>query len=349
MPFLLPGYLRRLAILALAAPALAAQSPAQRITIHYPARTSSNWAMWIAREGGYYHKYGLEAALEFGVHPAGIAMLVSGGAVMTNYSLEQTLQAGARDGSLVALGSPYRKSLFALMAARSVPSVAALKGKRIGVSQIGDTPYNYALGLLAKFGLGRGDVEWVPIGTDVNGRAAALVAGRVDATMLTAPAYFRLEQQGFRSLANISDYEDIYAPTVYLFKRSVIQANPTLPERLLRAHTEATRRLYSDKAFAVAVYGKYSPEPPADVDKVYDLYTRANTFERVPYIPAAAVEYALAHPPDEQTAAQWKTLDARRLIDNSLVDRLAREGFFEAVFGAGIRAELAAKAKLAFR
>src|SRR6185295_1168138 len=138
--------------------------------------------------------------------------------------------------------SPYRKSLFALMAPDSFASVRDLKGKRIGVSQLGDAPYNYAVGLLSKFGLGPKDVQWVPIGTDVNGRAAALVSGRVDATMLTAPVYFKLEAQGFKALANTSDYDDLYAPTVYVFKKSYVAANPTVPERLIKAHTEAIKR-----------------------------------------------------------------------------------------------------------
>jgi ABC-type nitrate/sulfonate/bicarbonate transport system substrate-binding protein len=326
-----------------------AQAPLRKITINYPARTGSNWPLWIAKEAGYYQKYGLDVTLVFGVHPAGIAMLVSGEAAMTNYTLEQTLQAGSRDGSMVAVGSPFKKSLFALMAAKTVPDVRALKGKRIAVSQIGDAPYNYAVGLLAKFGLTAKDVQWVPIGTDVNGRAAALVAGRVDATMLTAPAYFRLEQEGFRSLANISDYDDIYAPTVYLFKKSAVRADAGLPEALMRAHAEAIKRLYDDKPFAVSVYTKYSPEDPADVDKVYDRYTGSNTFERVPYVLRAAVEYTLAHPPDEQTGAQWKKFDVRTVIDNRIVERLVREGFFEKLFGPAIRAEESAKARLAFQ
>jgi ABC-type nitrate/sulfonate/bicarbonate transport system substrate-binding protein len=88
------------------------------------------------------------------VHPAAVAMIVSGEAAMTNYPLEQAMQAASKDGSLVMIGSPYRKSLFALMAANRFATVRDLKGKRIGVSPLGDAPYNYAVGLLSKFGLG---------------------------------------------------------------------------------------------------------------------------------------------------------------------------------------------------
>ena len=44
-----------------------------------------------------------------------------------------------------------------------------------------------------------------------------------------------------------------------------------------------------------------------------------------------------------------KAFDFRKVIDNSLVDRLVREGFFEKLFGPEVKAEEERKAKLAFR
>src|SRR6187399_2554905 len=44
-----------------------AQAYAQKVTINYPARTGSNWPLWMAKEGGYYQKYGLDVDLVFGV------------------------------------------------------------------------------------------------------------------------------------------------------------------------------------------------------------------------------------------------------------------------------------------
>ena len=267
-----------------------AQVPLQKLTINYPTRTGQVWPLYIAKEGGYYQKNGFDVDLKFGVHPAGIAMVVSGEAVMTAYTLEQSMIAASRDGSLVAVGSPFKKSLFALMARKDIKNMRELKGKRIGVSQIGDAPYNYTSGLIEKAGLTPRDVEWVPIGGDVSSRAAALVGGRVDATMITAPVYFKVEAQGFKALANISDYDDIYAPSVYLFKKSTVTSNPKLVEGLIKAHAEAIKRFYDDKTFALKAYQAWDRQDPSELDRVYDHYAKTNTYERVPYIPAAAVQ-----------------------------------------------------------
>ncbi|MNC86528.1 hypothetical protein D3C83_21980 [compost metagenome] len=52
---------------------------------------------------------------------------------------------------------------------------------------------------------------------------------------------------------------------------------------------------------------------------------------------------------DPRLAKDLKSFDFRRVIDNGTVDRLVKEGFFQKLFGAAIKAEEDRKAKLAFR
>src|SRR5262245_37441274 len=180
----------------LAAVAVAQTTPAQKITINFPTRSGASWPMFIAKEGGYYQKYGLDVNLVFGSGNVGIAMLTSGEAAMTNSSMEQALQASSRDpNALVSVGSSLNKGLFALMVPKAIGGVKDLKGKRVAVSAIGDAPYNYTIALLGKVGLKARDVNWVSVGTDATARAVALTTGRADATLLTAPQYFKVEEQ----------------------------------------------------------------------------------------------------------------------------------------------------------
>jgi ABC-type nitrate/sulfonate/bicarbonate transport system substrate-binding protein len=325
-----------------------AQQP-QKITVNYPTRSGSSWPIFMAKEGRYYQKYGLDVTPVFGVHPAGIAMIISGEAQMTNYSLETAMQAAARDGSLVVMGSWLNKAVFALMSRKDIGAVKDLKGKRLAVSQVGDAPYNYTVALIKAYGLGPRDVQWVPVGTDVNGRAAALEGGRADATLLTAPAYFKLEEAGYKNLANLHDHDEIYAATTYLMKKTTVAANPKLPELFIKAHAEAIKRFYEDKKFAVDAYLAYDKQSPADVERFYDIYKKANLFDRVPYVLAGAVQSVIDQQSDPQLITLMKGYDYRKVVDNSVVDRLVKEGFFEKLFGPGVKAEEARKAKLAFK
>jgi ABC-type nitrate/sulfonate/bicarbonate transport system substrate-binding protein len=332
----------------LLAAVLSAQ-PLQKITINFPTRSGASWPMYLAKEGGYYQKYGYDVTLQFGAHPAGIAMLVSSEAAMTNYSMEQALQAASKDGSLVMVGSSLNKGAFALMAAKNIAKGAELKGKRFAVSQIGDAPYNYAIAILAHFGLNSRDVQWLPVGTDASGRAAALMSGRADATLLTAPQYFKVEEAGYKVLANMAEMNDVYASTVYLFKKSTLAASPKLAEALMKAHTEAIKRFYDDKPAAVKAYRVYDPmASQADVERIYEIQAKGELLERVPYVLSAAVK-SILNQADSEASTRIRNFDFHSVIDNSLVDRLVKEGYFEKVFGPGIKAEEERSAKEAYR
>jgi hypothetical protein len=72
-------------------------------------------------------------------------------------------------------------------------------------------------------------------------------------------------------------------------------------------------------------------------------------FERVPYVLTPAVQYMIDHPADEQSAATMHSFDFHRVVDNSIVERLVKEGYFEKLYGPEIKAEEERKAKLAYR
>lgn len=336
------------AVLAVVEAAPRAQS-GQAITINYPTRSGASWPLYIAKDAGYYSKQGLDVNLLFGVHPAGVAMLTSGQAAMVNHSLEQGMIVGTRDPSrFVLTGSSSNRGVFALMGQKGLTSAKELRGKRIAVGAIGDAPYNYSVALLGTFGIGPRDVNWIQVGTDVGGRASALTSNRADATLLTAPNYFRLEESGFRNLANLAEH-DVYAATVYLFSRPAVKANPRLPEQIIRAHAEAIKRFYDDKAFAMKTYIAYDRQPEADVSRIYDTYQQGNIFERVPYVMAEAVRSIIRQQVDPRIAADFKAFDFARAIDNGTVDRLVKDGFFRTLFGPDVAEEEQRKSMLAFR
>ena len=96
-------------------------------------------------------------------------------------------------------------------------------------------------------------------------------------------------------------------------------------------------------------YLKYDPQQQADIERIYDHDKPDNTYERVPYVLADAVKFTIEHEIDPQVQAQLKAYDFRKVIDNSVVERLVKQGFFEKLYGPGIKAEEERKAKLAFR
>jgi ABC-type nitrate/sulfonate/bicarbonate transport system substrate-binding protein len=319
----------------------------QKVTALYGARSGASWPMWLAKDGGYYRKHGLDVELVFGVHPAPIAAVISGNAAMTSAGADPALLSASKDRSLVLLGSFLNKGSFALVAAKNIHQLGQLAGKRIGVGRVGDPPYHFTVSLLKKHGINTKDVQWLSVGVDAAARAASLSTGQIDATLLTAPAYFRLEAAGFPVLALISDYEDIFVSTYYLFRRDTLLTNRTVAEGFIKAHAEAIKRFYDDRPFAMQVMMRYGGAKDVDdAARVYTLFAKSRMFESVPYILKGSVEGVIERQGQDQP--YLKDFDFSKSVDNSVIDQLAREGFFERVFGAGIKEEQQKKQGLAY-
>ena len=141
------------------------------------------------------------------------------------------------------------------MAAKGINSVKDLKGKRIAVSRLAMHLTTTRSRCLAKSGLKPRDVQWVPSGTDANSRCMFLTTGRADATLLTAPAYFKVEEQGYKNLGEscgLQRHLRVERVSVHEERRS--PQIRKLPELIIKAQAEAIKRFYEDKAFAVKAY-----------------------------------------------------------------------------------------------
>jgi len=171
----------------------------------------------------------------------------------------------------------------------------------------------------------------------------------VAATMLTAPTYFKLEVEGFRVVANMSDHADLFASTTYLMKKATVAQNPRLPEQLIKSHAEAIKRFYDDKPFAVKAYQAYDPQSDADVGRFYDIHKKGNLFERIPYVLRGAIESVVAQQTDPQMTELMRKFDFRQVVNNTVIEKLVKDGYFEQLYGVGIKADEERRAKLAFK
>jgi ABC-type nitrate/sulfonate/bicarbonate transport system substrate-binding protein len=192
-----------------------------------------------------------------------------------------------------------------------------------------------AVSLLRKFGMTARDVQWVSVGVDAAARAAALQSGQIDAALITAPAYFRLQAAGLPVLAVLLDHEDIYVSTYYLFRRDALSKERAMALAFVKAHAEAIKRFYDDRAFAAKVMIQYGGTRNIDdANRVYDLFRNARVLEAVPYALKGSVDAVV-----ERQGQELKGVDLTKIVDNGLVDQLVNERYFESVFGPAIRDE----------
>jgi ABC-type nitrate/sulfonate/bicarbonate transport system substrate-binding protein len=112
-----------------------------------------------------------------------------------------------------ALAQPRQDYVF--LAKPGINSLADLKGKKIGVQDTTGVNYAQALLVLGKAGLSAGDVSMVATGGQAT-RLPALLAGRIDATMLSHSAELKLAPKGYKTLFDYTkDASNLYDDNVF--------------------------------------------------------------------------------------------------------------------------------------
>jgi ABC-type nitrate/sulfonate/bicarbonate transport system substrate-binding protein len=135
--------------------------------------------------------------------------------------------------------APLRRPLYALYAKPEIRSIAELDGKKVGVSSIGSGPDLLLRDIMKKrMADGGKKVAILAVGGGAE-RFVALKSGVVDAAVLATPFTLTAKQDGYRELfsfINERDYADI--PVATFTREDLLQSNPTLVERFVRAQVK---------------------------------------------------------------------------------------------------------------
>jgi NitT/TauT family transport system substrate-binding protein len=201
--------MKRLVVLLVAAAVLGGVVPAraqgQKVKLGVLKLTSSA-VLFVGAEKGYFKEFGVEPEFVFFEAAQPIAVAIASGdlevgATGMTAGLYNIVAGGVKIWIVADKGREWPDhNLTALLVRKDlydtgVRSLRDLKGKTIGVTQIGST-FHYNVGrLLEKEGMAPGDVEIVPL-QSLGAVADALQAKRLDAAATAEPFVSRLESSG---------------------------------------------------------------------------------------------------------------------------------------------------------
>lgn len=201
--------IRHLVALLLAVPLLAgaptawAQARPPKVGL---LKLTSSAVLFIAREKGYFKEFGVGPEFVFfqAAQPIAVA-LASGdidvGATGLTAGLYNVIAGGVPIWIVADKGREWPDHNLTALLVRSdlwqagARTLRDLRGRRVGVTQIGST-FHYNIGnFLEKEGMAVTDVELVPLG-GLGAMSNALAAKRVDAILTAEPFVSRLEAEG---------------------------------------------------------------------------------------------------------------------------------------------------------
>src|SRR6267378_4491271 len=209
---------------------------------------------------------------------------------------------------------------------------AALAGSDVVMSNFGAASDFIARYALEKIGLTPGkDVSIVQAG-GISDRLAAVLVGRVQATVLNPPASFIGQKKGLNVLADVAKLGLAFQNTGVATSRRFRREQPDIVRRYIRAQVEAVHRIYTDKETALQILTKYfRGNVERDIlEKTWELLTEGTLLPKKQYPTLEGLKFILA--PLAEKDAKAKAAKPEDFADSRLIKELDESGYIDNLY-----------------
>src|SRR5215472_15205725 len=299
---------------------------AQSIKLGYAALSAGQVAVWMAKEGGYLSKYGIEAELIYIPAVAATQALIAGEiqlAQVTGVSTSGAILAGA-DVRIIA--SSLNRLVGFIYARPEIKTPEDLKGKKLGVSRFGALSETGTAIFLERFGLKRGtDVAIIQVG-GLPEIVTAMERGAIQAGFAGPPNSSRAKRLGMKALFDIDALGIELQQTCITVTTRYLREHRPVVKSFVQAYAEGLHRFVTDRDFSIHVLKKYLRMDEKELlDDAYEFFSQR--LEKVPYPKLKGIKFILDGAAETQPRA--RNVAPESFVDFSLLQELDQSGFFK--------------------
>jgi NitT/TauT family transport system substrate-binding protein len=292
-----------------------------KITLAYSTTGPTAVGLWMTKEIGAFAKYGVDPNLIFiSSSPVMVPALIGGDVQGGIAGANVVISAASGGAAIVAVASLANRPYLRLWVHPEIIRTDELRGKTLGVSRFGATTDNLTRILLRRIGL-EGSVNIRQLGGTLEVGLAfrhRQIDGAVLATLRTDAPY--------RILADLAEFGIQYSMGLLVVARDFYRRSPETLENIMRAYVEGVAALrdpgQKDRALkAIARHTRLKDAKP--IEEIYS--DAAKYVDRIPRVEPEAVAATLEF-------MGKKGLPVETFADNSILDRLVREGFIDQLY-----------------
>lgn len=292
-----------------------------KLTLGYSSTGPTGVGLWVAKDIGAFEKYGVDPTLIFISSSPVMVPAIIGGDVQAAVSGANAVIAAVLGGAgIVSIASLANRPYLRLWVHPEITRVEELRGKTFGVSRFGATTDNLTRILLRRVGL-ENAVNIRQLGGTLEVGLAfrhRQIDGAVLATLRTDVPH--------RILIELAESGIRYSMGQLVVSREFQRRSPETLEKIMRAYIEgvAVLRDPSQKERVLKTIARYTRLKESKANE--EIYADAAKYvDRVPRVDADAVSTTLEF-------MGKKGLPIETFADNSIIDRLVREGFIDQVY-----------------
>ncbi|MSP38031.1 MAG: ABC transporter substrate-binding protein [Deltaproteobacteria bacterium] len=251
----------------------ASLSAAAAVRIAYSSISAAMLPLFVAKDKRLFEKYGVDVEVTY-IRGVAIEALIAGEVHFVRASPPAVVRSTLRGADLAVIANTINVPVFSLMTRADLRRPEDLKGKKIGVTNLGDSPDLVLSMILDKFGLQRGsDVTVLAIRGGMPDMILALSKGFVDGGMISAPSNLRGIKQGLRELIDSADLGVPYLNSPMSTRRGYIKSNRDIVLRVLRGYYQGVQETHNDRDGAMKILARYTrvdePEILAESYRIY--------------------------------------------------------------------------------
>ena len=277
--------------------------------------------VWMAKESGAFEKYGLQTdILLITSGPVAVQALIGGDLQVVSAASNAVINAVLNGAPIIAVGGTANRPYHRLFVQPEINRLEDLRGKALGVTRFGSITDNLSRILLRKNGL-EGAVNVRQMGGTIEVAAAfqnRLIAGAVTSELRVSPP------SQPKILLRLVDMGIPYSMNMIAVQREYLRRNPEAVENMIRAYVDGLAFMHRNKERALKIITKYARLNDAKL--IEQFYDDAITYlDRIPRAEPEAVQTILEFMGKKGTPTET-------FQDNSIIDKLTREGFFEKIY-----------------
>ena len=238
-------------------------------------------ALAAAKFKGYYNEMGItNAQLVFLRGNAINVQALVAGSVHFASAFGPSMHAMFRGEQIRILMPIFNQIPFSLVTRPEVKRLEDLKGSKIAVT-FGGSTYSVLVALLAKYGIPTNFADYLNIPGD-QAKTAALMQGRAAAALMSPPADRNLLKEGFKRLLYVGDVFKNVPFSAMLTNAKLIQEEPDLVERAVKAVTKALLFIHDNREGGIEMIMRHSQVDKEVATALYDLMRDAYSPELTP-------------------------------------------------------------------
>jgi NitT/TauT family transport system substrate-binding protein len=301
----------------------------RKIVIAYAAMNARVVPLWVARERGFFAKYGVSADTIFVRGAPTLVAAMAANEIDVGYTGGTAVVGAVANGAdLKVLSAFTNRVTYDLMVKPGIKTPEDLRGKRFGIQSIGGTVWMGAILALEHLNLDaeRDKINILAVG-DQNVLAQALESGTIDATVLDGVQSRRLAALGFSTLADLNKFNLPILSSGFVMREPNIQKDPQLAENLLKAVIEGAAFSLSvqQKPSTLKILQKYLKVSEKDAEEGYrDLVLGT---DKKPYANPAGITNVVRLM--KRSNPKVEKVRAEQLIDDRILKKIDQSGFID--------------------